>query len=181
MQKIRIASPCSADWNRMPGTDRVRFCPECQLNVYNFSAMKPAEIEALVSDRTRRLCARFYQRPDGTMQTQNSRIGFRAAFLRATRLASASLSAILALSHTRPAEAQTQSPNSLIQSQPASAELTVEVVDPSGAVLPNAKISVFDKRAKGSLETTTDERGKAVLTLRLNEAHSIKISSPGFA
>ena len=26
---IKIASPCSADWDRMEGTDRVRFCPEC--------------------------------------------------------------------------------------------------------------------------------------------------------
>src|SRR5262249_53876462 len=110
MQKIRIASPCSADWNSMPGTERVRFCPECQLSVYNFSAMSPTEIAAIVAAKTGRLCARFYQRPDGTMLTQNCPVGFRAAFLRATRLASASLSAILALAQAKPANAQAQSP-----------------------------------------------------------------------
>jgi hypothetical protein len=124
----------------MSGTDRVRFCPECQLNVYNFSAMTPAEIDALVSSKTGRLCARFYQRPDGTMMTQNCPVGFRAAFLRATRLASASLSAIFALSHPRPAQAY--SSTSLIQVQPANAELTLEVVDPTGAVIADAKVSI---------------------------------------
>lgn len=47
LRDIRIASPCSADWDRMCGDDRVRFCPECQLNVYNFSAMTPAEVETV--------------------------------------------------------------------------------------------------------------------------------------
>src|SRR5262249_36340313 len=106
MQKIRIASPCSADWNRMSGDDRLRFCPECQLNVYNFSAMQSGEIEPLFPAKTGRLCAHFYQPPDGPMLTQDCPFGFRAALPRATRLASASLSAIIALSQINPAKAQ---------------------------------------------------------------------------
>jgi len=181
MQKIRIASPCSADWNRMSGTDCVRFCQECQLNVYNFSAMSQAEIEAIVSAKTGRLCARFYQRSDGTMLTQNCPVGFRGALLRASRLASASLSAILALSQANLAKGQVPSPKSLVQIQPVSSELTVEVVDPSGAVITNAKISMIDDGSNASFEATTDESGRAVLSLRSNASYSIKISSPGFA
>jgi len=79
LRDIRIASPCSADWNRMSGDDRVRFCPECQLNVYNFSALTHAEVEMVVAAREGRLCARFYQRTDGTMLTQNCPAGLREA------------------------------------------------------------------------------------------------------
>ncbi len=180
MQKIRIASPCSADWNRMSGDDRVRFCPECQLNVYNFSAMSPAEIDALVSSKTGRLCARFYQRPDGTMLTQNCPVGFRATFLRATRLASASLSAILALSHARPAQAQTQSSSPLVQIRPASPELTVEVADPTGAAIPKAKISVLDKKSQNVSEVLTNDEGRATILLTPTSSYTITISANGF-
>jgi hypothetical protein len=51
----------------MQGDDRVRYCPECKLNVYNFSALSPREIERLVAQTEGRLCARYYQRADGTM------------------------------------------------------------------------------------------------------------------
>jgi hypothetical protein len=133
------------------------------------------------SKKKGRLCARFYQRADGTMLTQNCPVGFRGALLRATRLATASLSAIIALSQANSAKAHVQSAKSLVQIQPVSPELTVEVVDPSGAVITNAKISVTDEGSKDSFETTADERGRAALSLRSNASYSIKISSPGFA
>jgi hypothetical protein len=110
MVEIRVASPCSANWNRMPGTDRVRYCPECKLNVYNFSEMSEAEIQAIVAAPTGRLCARFYQRPDGTMLTKNWPAGFRGALLRATRFASATLTAFLALAQVTSAQSQSNPP-----------------------------------------------------------------------
>src|SRR5215475_10221592 len=65
-QQIRIASPCSANWERMAGDDRVRYCPECQLNVYNMSALTISQIEELVANHEGRLCGRFYRRLAGT-------------------------------------------------------------------------------------------------------------------
>ena len=35
LDKIKIASPCSADWEQMEGTDHVRFCAECKKNVFD--------------------------------------------------------------------------------------------------------------------------------------------------
>src|SRR6516162_8887116 len=40
--RLRVASPCPADWNAMQGDDRVRFCGQCEKNVYNLSAMTHA-------------------------------------------------------------------------------------------------------------------------------------------
>jgi hypothetical protein len=93
--ELRIASPCSADGDRRQGDERVRYCPECKLNVYNFGAMAPAEIESLVRNREGRLCARFYARPDGTFLTQNCPDGFRAKVRRVSRTAGAILSAAM--------------------------------------------------------------------------------------
>lgn len=39
LDTIEVASPCSADWEKMAGTDRVRHCSRCQLNVYRLSNM----------------------------------------------------------------------------------------------------------------------------------------------
>ena len=39
LEDVRVASPCNASWDAMKGDDRVRFCGECQKNVYNLSAM----------------------------------------------------------------------------------------------------------------------------------------------
>jgi 5-hydroxyisourate hydrolase-like protein (transthyretin family) len=164
----------------MEGTNRVRYCAECKLNVYNFSEMSPAEIDALIAAKTGRLCARFYQRTDGTMLTQNCPVGFRGAMLHATRLARASLSAIIALSYANPALARRPPHESLIQIQPINASLTIEVVDPGGAVIPSAKISVLTETTKESFETTTDEQGRVTLSLRSDSIYSVKVIVAGF-
>jgi hypothetical protein len=77
-QNVRIASPCSADWTLMKGDDRVRYCPACNLKVYNLSAMPEREAQALVTRREGRLCVRFYRRKDGTILTQNCPVGLQA-------------------------------------------------------------------------------------------------------
>lgn len=78
LENISIASPCNADWETMQGTDRIRFCAECRLNVYNLSAMQREEAEMLVREKEGRLCIRFFQRPDGTILTQDCPVGLRA-------------------------------------------------------------------------------------------------------
>ena len=59
-RELRIASPCSADWDRMVGDERVRHCAACNLDVYNFSAMASAEVEQIVAEREGRLCCLLY-------------------------------------------------------------------------------------------------------------------------
>jgi hypothetical protein len=67
---IKIATPCSASWDRMTGDDRVRFCGECRLHVYNLSSLTRAEAEELLRQKEGRVCVRFYERADGTVMTQ---------------------------------------------------------------------------------------------------------------
>ena len=78
LNAITVASPCTADWNAMQGDDQVRFCQQCQLNVYNLSGMTQTAAETLILSQEGRLCVRFYQRPDGTLITQDCPVGMQA-------------------------------------------------------------------------------------------------------
>ena len=83
LAKIKIASPCSVSWETMAGDDRVRSCGSCQKNIYDFSAMTAAEVEALLLEKEGRLCARFYRRTDGTILVgSDCGVGARAKLLK---------------------------------------------------------------------------------------------------
>jgi hypothetical protein len=98
LDKVRIAAPCSADWDNMFGNERVRFCEQCQLNVYNLSEMSKAEAERLIGQTEGRLCVRFYRRLDGSIITQNCPVGLRALKRRLSRVATAVASSVLSFS-----------------------------------------------------------------------------------
>ncbi len=76
LDNVRVASPCSVDWNEMVGDNRKRFCGDCKLNVYNLSGMTRPEAENLIMNAEGRLCVKFYRRADGSMITQDCPVGW---------------------------------------------------------------------------------------------------------
>ncbi len=81
--KLKVASPCSADWESMSGTERVRFCALCRKNVYNLSQMSLDEAHELLAEKEGRVCVRFFQRADGTVLTEDCPVGLGALRRRA--------------------------------------------------------------------------------------------------
>lgn len=78
LDNLRVAAPCSADWNSMTGDDRKRFCSSCNQNVYNVSSMTPPEAEAFLASKFgQKLCVRYFKRRDGTLINRNCPIGLR--------------------------------------------------------------------------------------------------------
>jgi hypothetical protein len=75
VDSIRIASPCSMEWERMQGDDRVRFCSACRLHVFNLTAMEVEEAAQLISERSQELCVRLHRRSDGTVLTRDCPVG----------------------------------------------------------------------------------------------------------
>jgi hypothetical protein len=75
---VRVAAPCTSDWEQMIGNERARFCGQCNLNVYNLSSMTRSEAESLIARNEGRLCVRFYRRKDGSIITENCPVGLRA-------------------------------------------------------------------------------------------------------
>ena len=95
LDNVRIASPCSADWNEMVGDDRRRFCGACERNVYNLSAMTRNDAERLLYQAEGRLCARYYSRPDGTIITADCPVGLAAFKRSVNRVATAVFSMLV--------------------------------------------------------------------------------------
>ena len=94
---VRIASPCSADWDAMYGDERRRFCSECGLNVYNLSAMSKQEAESLLLTAEGRVCVRLYRRRDGSVMTSDCPVGSAALKRKTIRVASAVVSGVFTL------------------------------------------------------------------------------------
>jgi len=95
LNKIKVASPCSANWDEMIGNDRQRFCGECEKNVFNLSAMTKIEAESLIMNTEGRLCARFYRRSDGTVLTQDCPVGWKAVKRRMSKVWTAAASLVI--------------------------------------------------------------------------------------
>ena len=96
LNNIKIASPCSADWNEMVGEERSRFCGKCKLNVYNLAEMSQREAENLLINSERRLCLRYYKHADCTILTKDCPVGWQAMKQRVSKMAMAFASIVFA-------------------------------------------------------------------------------------
>ena len=97
LNNVRIASPCSADWQEMYGDERKRFCGDCKLNIYNLSGMTKSEGETLIMNAEGRLCVRFYQRADGSVITKDCPVGWAGVKQRTKVFATAAFSLFIAI------------------------------------------------------------------------------------
>lgn len=97
LKNLKIASPCSADWDLMAGDDRKRFCGECKLNVYNLSGMTKYDAENLLRLSEGRLCVRYFQRPDGTVLTEDCPVGWARVKRRLSLMASAAAAILISM------------------------------------------------------------------------------------
>lgn len=95
LRNVRVAAPCPANWESMCGNEQVRFCAQCNLNVYNLSGMTRPEAEAFVTRAEGRVCIRFFRRADGSILTQNCPVGWRALKKRVSGVAKAAVSTVM--------------------------------------------------------------------------------------
>lgn len=109
-----IETPCPTTWDKMKGSDSVRFCHLCHLNVYNIANLTDKEAEAVLSKgkENGRVCALLYRRPDGTIVTDNCPRALRkvrdaSKWLKAKIIAATTL----AISLLSPAVAQSEETN----------------------------------------------------------------------
>lgn len=93
--QVRIASPCSEKWEEMKGDERVRHCAQCKLNVFNIRELSETDARALLFKAEGRVCGRVYQRPDGTVLTNDCPTGL--AMLRRRALAAVTMAAAMVL------------------------------------------------------------------------------------
>ncbi|HEX7285291.1 MAG TPA: carboxypeptidase-like regulatory domain-containing protein [Candidatus Angelobacter sp.] len=174
--RVRVASPCPADWNQMVGDDRVRHCGQCDLNVYNISAMTAVEAQELVRKHEGRMCLRFYHRRDGSILTQNCPVGLKVVMRRLSRVAGIALAAgINAVSlhgqaaHIAPA-----------QVAQADTGLELHVMDAHGKACPKAQIALFTLSGEPVATAVADEHGISRLTHLSPGTRILKVDAAGF-
>src|SRR5262245_56614686 len=98
LDNIHVASQCPVAWDGMIGDGRVRFCSQCQQRVYNLAEMPRKQAEALVRQAEgKRVCVRFYRRPDGTVMTRDCPVGLAAVRQRLAWVVGGAAAAILFL------------------------------------------------------------------------------------
>lgn len=94
LDKIKIASPCGADWNEMRGDNRRRYCTMCKLNVYNLSGMTRTQAESFLINSEGRVCLQIRRRADGTVITKDCPIGWEKIKRKVSRTAAAVFSLV---------------------------------------------------------------------------------------
>ncbi len=63
VETLSVRTPCNEEWDRMAGTDQVRFCSHCSKNVNDLSSMTRTEAMRLVRRSKGRLCVRYMKHP----------------------------------------------------------------------------------------------------------------------
>jgi hypothetical protein len=193
LRSLRVASPCPVSWEGMTGDDRVRFCEQCSLHVYNFSEMTDDEARTLVSRTEGRVCGRLYRRTDGTILTRDCPVGLRAVRRRVARAATASLAAIISLftfagGQTKK-EKEKEKACAVVQGltikrapSPAAAGVFAgQVLDPTGAVIAGATVTLTNERTKEKLSLSTTEEGAFSFNVPAAGDYTLEVTSPGFS
>ena len=168
INSLRIAKPCPTTWESMSGDDRTRFCNLCELNVYNVAEMNSAEVTQLMTQREGQVCMRLYRRADGTVLTKDCPVGVRAFRKRASAIASAAVAAVLGLFSV--SYAQKDKDATVINGNEAQVVRSVDasgkssffgtVVDVNGAVIPNAKLTLYRNGKEQAAGASSDADGK---------------------
>jgi hypothetical protein len=174
----------------MVGDNSVRFCNHCRLNVYNLSELSKDEAEALLASTEGRLCARLYRRSDGTVLTKDCPVGLQALRRRMARSAAAvfaligSFSAVVSgqtvKSRKDSCTTQTGITRRNIVSSSGETLLTGTVVDPSGAMVAGATVTLENVRSKETQKTISTDEGQFQFVGMAAGEYSIQIESLGF-
>jgi hypothetical protein len=179
LDRIKIASPCSAKWELMKGDDQVRFCGQCHKHVYNLSAMTRRDGETLLRETNGRICTRFYRRSDGTILTEDCPVGLKARAVRVRRRLSLAISGTLGLST---AFAQSNAPEGvhIRLEESLQAELFGTVTDQTGANIVGARVTVTDLETHRENFAQTNPEGQFRLKAENEASYQLKVEMPGF-
>lgn len=164
----------------MLGDDRVRHCCECSLNVYNISEMTRTEAESLIRSQEGRLCVRFYRRADGTIISKNCPLGVKTLIRRISRVGAAVLTAAMSVGAAFAQNTTKSSTQSRSEESEGSSGINLTVVDPTGALIPNAKAVLCQCKSHQLTTLNTDAAGATHFTGLKSGEYSLQIQAPGF-
>ena len=191
IDRLRIASPCPVGWEKMSGDDRVRFCDQCSLHVYNLAELTRAEAEKLIANTEGRICARLFRRADGTIITKDCPVGLRAIRRRMAKRGAAIFAAVMTLATSvfgqKPkakdkssCREQVTTTRTVNDSTNGLGSLSGRVVDPNDATVAGVTVTIADQKTKQSRTTVSDKEGKFLMAGLETGTYTIGFQAIGF-
>jgi hypothetical protein len=169
LEQIEVKNPCSEDWERMTGNDKIRFCSHCNLNVRNLSAMTRREALKIVRRSQGRICVRYVQNPVDKTPVFADRlyqITRRAGIAAGVLGASLSFSTLtyaqgnpVLLKRNADSPAEISRENEADKTGGAAASVAGVVTDPEGAVIPNITVVLLDGDKREKRRVASNEEG----------------------
>jgi hypothetical protein len=200
LDNMQIARSCSTDWQSMTGDEKIRFCIECKKDVYNFSEMTRREAELLLQKTGGQICARITRDVDGTVITANPPVGLNLVDLRASKFASAVVTAALSFSSTVAAkplitvdskvssltsqktkEKKFDQENNSKNQLSSSSAIKGTVFDIQPAVIVGANIKLSNETTKEVFTMVSSEDGTYKFESLPAGSYSIEIDANGFS
>lgn len=191
LDRVQVAKPCPASWEEMKGSDSVRFCSQCQLNVYNLSALTKSEAESLVTRSEGRLCVKFYRRADSTMLTQDCPVGLRAIRKRVSKIAATAFSTLLSLvtgnsigHFTFAQDFKLDHSKAIVKRKGVSllgASIEGRVADRNQAFIYRAEVTLINQKTKRETVAKTSQEGSFSFQGLEDGEYTLKVTSPGFS
>ncbi len=194
LDTIRVNRPCASDWEGMVGDDRMRFCAECDKQVYNLSSMTRREIESLVRNTGGKFCARVIRDTDGSVITASPNTGLHPGNLRASKIATAIVTTVLTcqsvsaqsvsqnnLPKVIQADSSTQPNEKSKERESQTTTLRGTVQDITEAVIANARITLTNLATKQEFQTQTKDDGVFEISNLDEGLYKFKVVSPGFS
>jgi len=190
IQQLRIASPCSVEWDSMIGNDRVRFCEHCRLSVHHVDFLNKKQLRRLIARSHGRLCVNYTRAnvpPEVTFPILH-KIGRRTSALAAGAF-SASLSIATATAATQPNLRRPSFANAVVSAAVLNVQFSTDgtgtlrgrILDPNGAVIQFATVTLTNAETKDTRNTGTGAVGEYVFDGLPPGTYSLKIDAQGFA
>jgi hypothetical protein len=168
---FKVTSPCSQDWNEMKGSDKVRFCEHCALEVNNISTMTRKAAMKMVRESEGRICVRYVKNPANDKPVFADKLYQIAS--RAPRLAVGAMSAALGLSSMvyaqggisaakltdKQAEVSRAKDSVKDKAEKPTASVSGTVTDPNGAVVSGIVVSLKSENDQSGRTATTNDEG----------------------
>lgn len=200
IDKVRVKDPCTQAWDEMVGNDKVRFCTHCAKDVNNLSAMTRKEAVRLVRKSGGSLCVRYVQQPvtkAPVFAGHLTQITRRRVPLMAAGVMSASLS-LATMTYAQggaepipvskvPVAAQVSQCEDASMGEKKTAERVVgnavvrgKVEDPTGAVVPGARVELLSNDGSILADAITNGEGIYRIDGVASGSYRLTASSSGF-
>ena len=185
LDRIVVASPCPMAWDDMAGNERVRFCSQCKLNVYDISAMTRSQAESFIANAEGRICAKLYRRADGSILTRDCPVGLRAARKKVSRAAAAAFSALVSLFGGSALFAQQPKNEKDVDirrtlRRDGQAAIEGAVFDRSRALIIGARVKLINEVTKQEVTTETNKNGRFRFSDLEKGVYTIQVYAEGF-